>query len=623
MAVLLTALGIQRCAAADGSVLHVSPLGNDQWSGRFPAPLKDGTDGPMASFEAARDAARAIGEAVRIIVHGGDYFLRSAVEFDERDSGLSLIAAEDELPVLHGGMEVADWVEDRDGRWSARVDLPEGAGIGGLFVDGRRQIKARFPNAPEDGDLRGGWLFARTPAPGDESLGNTRFGARPGDLPVLDDVSGVVAHVTGGLFPNTQWGSDTLPVLSIDAAKDLVHVAGTGYFFTGAGSRYYLAGAESFLDAPGEWWFDDGNARLHYIPGSGVDPSDARMTVAILPTFFRFAGTEDISVEGLSFRNGAPEGSGKYATDMRSFGAIRIIGGDRMRVHRNYFENVGVAIHVAESDDVTISGNDIAHVAGNAIFFGPQYGTFGRSDNGAIIGNRIRDVGEVYFESAGIWFQASRNLRIAFNFVERAAQFGISGGSLWGDQDASHRAVIEYNLVLRTNQATADGGAIKMMGAQSTPLDSSIRYNVVTGTDQLMARPDGSFWPPRYEKLNEWPSPISWAIYMDGRASGVSVVGNLLARNVTGIGINGGWNNEVRRNVVLSGTGCAFRVDDLTGRGWRPDWARPNSIERNFAQVSNGGCAANINAPDHGTEYVEISDNFFWSSGPPEPTPRE
>ncbi|MGO8658324.1 right-handed parallel beta-helix repeat-containing protein, partial [Rhizobium ruizarguesonis] len=82
-----------------------------------------------------------------------------------------------------------------------------------------------------------------------------------------------------------------------------------------------------------------------------------------------------------------------------------------------------------------------------------------------------------------------------------------------------------------------DCGAIKMMGEQADPLNSTIRSNLVTGTGHLMNRVDGTFWPPGYENTSEWPSPISWAIYTDGKASGLRIEGNTLSGNVAAIGI--------------------------------------------------------------------------------------
>ena len=38
--------------------LHVSPTGEDRWSGTVAMPAGDGSDGPLATLSAARDAVR-------------------------------------------------------------------------------------------------------------------------------------------------------------------------------------------------------------------------------------------------------------------------------------------------------------------------------------------------------------------------------------------------------------------------------------------------------------------------------------------------------------------------------------------------------------------------------------
>ncbi|PDT02259.1 hypothetical protein CO666_21025 [Rhizobium chutanense] len=594
------------------TIFYVSPEGKDSWSGLLPSANPPGGDGPFASIERARDAAREKGGANTIALGKGDYYLTQPIVFDSRDAGLILTARCNETPILHGGLRVANWAQQTDGRWAAPLKLPPDKGVGDLFVNGIRQTRARFPNAPADGDPRKGWLFAAKCEPAiDMSEGNTRFCFHAGDLPAVDDTSGLVADIVGGFQPGSQWGNDTLPVVSIDGAGRTVHTQGTGYFFTAEGSRYFLIGAKAFLDAPGEWWYDAAAGQLQYIP---VDQSLPNSVVAagILPTFLKLDGANGMVVSGLELRDGAPDGSGKFYTETRGFGAIRIEHADGVKILGNSIENVGVGVHVTESKDALIAGNVIADVAGNGIYVGTNYGTFLKSNGARILSNHIHDVGKVYIETAGIWFQAADNVRIADNLIENTAQFGISGGSLWGSNDAVYNAVIEHNVIHNANQQTADGGAIKMMGEQGDPLNSTIRSNLVTGTGHLMNRADGTFWPPGYENTSEWPSPISWAIYTDGKASGVRIEGNTLSGNVAAIGINGGWSNLVAGNVITHGSGAAFRVDDGTGRGWHPPWARPNRIEENVVSVdSDSGPVAYVNAPDHGPGYAQFARNRY------------
>ncbi|MBX5083516.1 right-handed parallel beta-helix repeat-containing protein [Rhizobium lentis] len=599
-------------SAGARTIFYVSPDGNDTWSGRLPTANRQAGDGPFASIERARDAAREKGGANTIALEKGDYYLTQPIVFDARDTGLILTARCNEVPILHGGLQVRDWVQQADGRWTALLKLPPDEGVGDLFVKGIRQTRARFPNAPADGDPRKGWLFAAKCDPAiDAREGNTRFCFHAGDLPAVDDTSGLVVDIVGGYQPGSQWGNDTLPVVSIDGAARTVYTKGTGYFFTAEGSRYFLAGAKALLDAPGEWWYDLAAGELHYIPVDQALPNSG-VVAGILPTFFRLDGANGMIVSGLELRDGAPEGSGKFYTETRGFGAIRIEHADDVKILGNSIENVGVGVHVTESKDALIAGNVIADVAGNGIYVGTNYGTFLKSNGARILSNHIHDIGKVYIETAGIWFQAADNVRIADNLIENTAQFGISGGSLWGSNDAVYNAVIEHNVIHNANQRTADGGAIKMMGEQADPLNSTIRSNLITGTGHLMNRADGTFWPPGYENTSEWPSPISWAIYTDGKASGLNIEGNTLSGNVAAIGINGGWSNLVAANVITHGSGAAFRVDDGTGRGWHPPWARPNRIENNIVSVDNSdGLAAYVHAPDHGPEYVQFARNRY------------
>jgi hypothetical protein len=593
---------------AEPHALYVAPAGRDDWSGRRPAP--ETSDGPVATLERARDLARADPGIDAIVLRGGDYWLTAPVAFGPEDAGLTLRAAEGEAPVLHGGPRLTAWTEDADCRWSAALALPPEAAPRGLFADGRQEIEARLPNLPEGGGPRDGWLFAAAPPTGEEWGGNTLFRFHEGDIPPLAGTDGLVAHIVGGFNPASQWGSDTLPVTAIDREAHTVTTLGTGYFFTGDGSRYFLAGRPEFLDAPREWWYDRAAGRVRYVAPAGQSPST--ISVGTLPTFLALDGADGMTIRGLSLRDGSPVGSGKFGTDSRGGGAIRVARSARVSIEDDDFANVGVAIHVTESPGARITGNRIAHAAGNAIYLGTDYGSFGRSDGALIAGNRISDVGEVYFETAGIWFQATTGTRVANNLIERAAQFGIAGGSLWGPQDSVYDAVIERNKVRDANRATADGGAIKLMGEQADPLRSVIRQNLVTGTDQLMNRPDGTFWPARYESVDEWPTPISWAIYLDGKASGVTIERNLLLGNVAGIGVNGGWSNVVRGNIVAGGTGAAIRVDDGTGRDWRPPWAETNLVAGNLLEAAAPGTPiAHVYAPGHGAAYVRFAGNLY------------
>lgn len=85
------------------TIFYVSPDGKDTWSGLLPTADEQSGDGPFASIERARDAAREKGGTNTIALGKGDYYLARPIVFDSRDKGLIVTARCDEAPILHGG----------------------------------------------------------------------------------------------------------------------------------------------------------------------------------------------------------------------------------------------------------------------------------------------------------------------------------------------------------------------------------------------------------------------------------------------------------------------------------------------------------------------------------------
>jgi hypothetical protein len=101
--------------AAQALDLHVSPRGNDDWSGRLAQPNASHTDGPLGSLNGARLALRKLprplSEPVRVIFAEGTYRLTEAVGFDAKDSGeegrlISYEAAPGAKVMISGGKEL-------------------------------------------------------------------------------------------------------------------------------------------------------------------------------------------------------------------------------------------------------------------------------------------------------------------------------------------------------------------------------------------------------------------------------------------------------------------------------------------------------------------------------------
>lgn len=123
-------------AAAKSLTLYVATNGDDGWSGRLPAPAKDGRDGPLATLpkalKSAREARANLKEApdaVTIFIHGGTYEITEPLEITSADSGqsaekaLTIAAYRNEQPILSAGQRITGWKgsADNPNKWQAEI----------------------------------------------------------------------------------------------------------------------------------------------------------------------------------------------------------------------------------------------------------------------------------------------------------------------------------------------------------------------------------------------------------------------------------------------------------------------------------------------------------------------
>ena len=152
--------------------LYVAPNGSDAWSGKWAEPK--GGDGPFASIARARDVIRelkgaqgGLKEAVTVRIRGGTYFVPETITFTPEDSGtrecpISYEAFAGEEPVLCGGTTITRWQPYQGKILVATLPDIQAGGwyFRSLFADGRRQIRARFPNVNPTAPYRKGFLYA-------------------------------------------------------------------------------------------------------------------------------------------------------------------------------------------------------------------------------------------------------------------------------------------------------------------------------------------------------------------------------------------------------------------------------------------------------------------------------
>jgi len=105
-------------AASTKADFYLSPNGSDAWSGTLASPNAQGTDGPFASLERARDAVRDLKKSksgdILVLVRGGTYSLTKTVVFGLADSGegdstVTYAAYPGETPVFSSGRKIKGW----------------------------------------------------------------------------------------------------------------------------------------------------------------------------------------------------------------------------------------------------------------------------------------------------------------------------------------------------------------------------------------------------------------------------------------------------------------------------------------------------------------------------------
>jgi hypothetical protein len=322
MPLLLFALLSFFAQAASPVVLHVTPDGNDAWSGKLDRPNSAKTDGPLRSLAGARDAVRRLkqqglsGAPVRVSVAAGTYALTAPVEFGTEDSGTEATpvvyeAARGAKPLFTGGRIITGWKRGADGIWTAAVpEVKAGRWyFEQLWVNGERATRARSPNEFY-------YYMVRKvdrgvdPLTGKEAdLGSRAIVGRPADIdPVFRVSKDRLSDVTAVVYHSWETSRHRLAGADKDASM-LVTSAGApwAFFQWGGPTRFHLENFREALDVPGEWFLDrDGT--LYYMPRPGEDMTSATVVAPVVSDFIHFNGgtngpVQHILLRGLRFEH--------------------------------------------------------------------------------------------------------------------------------------------------------------------------------------------------------------------------------------------------------------------------------------------------------------------------------
>ena len=281
--------------------VHVSPVGDDRNPGSASAPL--------ATFAAAQSLARtSAGQVgVRVVFADGTYYLPETIRFTAADSGSAtspvLYTAQNEgRAVLSGGLKLSlKWEMEADG--IARAQTPAGLEIDQLYINGKRQRMARYPNAVDGQNVFDVWPLEHR---GDTDKDNDALSAAR--VATWKNPAGGYLH---GMHP-ALWGDMHWAIKGKKADGTLDLQGGWQNNRPAAiHNRYrFVENIREELDAPGEWFHDRTTNTLMCLPEKGVDLPSAMIEVVRLKHLVEFEGNKDRPVEnvhlkGFTFRHAA------------------------------------------------------------------------------------------------------------------------------------------------------------------------------------------------------------------------------------------------------------------------------------------------------------------------------
>ena len=324
--------------------------GNDNWSGRFPFPVHDRTDGPLATLGHAREVVQSVDktsvERVTVFFRGGTYYVPATVTFTEADSGTasSEIIYQNfpgESPVFSGGVRVQNWVNQGGNQWT--TTLPASTQyFENLFYNGERRLRPRL------GGYLGQVYYIESPVKlpaGDPQINENciaiddnkppttyecfdRFQYKRGDpignlgqnlAPPKDNPCGQPRgdkNLVGDIeiLNFQQFSTSKLRVSCIDTTNRIAYLTGATTFSHAnyhqdgfqSGRRYLVENVADALTEPGQWFLDHSGERgtwtLTYLAKPGENPNIGNVVIPQTePPLVRTSKLRHVTFQGLTF----------------------------------------------------------------------------------------------------------------------------------------------------------------------------------------------------------------------------------------------------------------------------------------------------------------------------------
>lgn len=541
-----------------GQPYFVSPSGHDENPGTL--------EKPFATLQRAQQAARQKHEDV--FLRGGTYYLPDTLVFTARDSGMKggpviIQNYRNEKPVISGGVRLSNlaWQPYTNGILQAHV--PADLQTEELFINGERQILARYPNYDPKAPYFNGYAA--------NAISQQRV-AR------WSDPSGGYYHA---MHP-ALWGDFTWRITGKDTHGEVI-LEGGWQNNRGTAAHRDIRFVENIfeeLDAPGEWFLNSKTHTLFFYPPADLDLKHARVEATRLRTLVEFRGSQAspvkwITLRGITFRQAARTVMDTREPLLRSDwaiyrgGAIFFSGAEDCTLEDSFIDQVGGnGVFVNHYNRrVSIRSTQIAKAGASGICFvgDPQAArnplfnyhqvqalekmdrTPGPKTDDYPADCLVEDclihlTGRVEKQTAGVEIDLARNITVRHCSIYDMPRAGINiGDGCWGGH------VIEFCDVFDTVKETGDHGSFNSWGR-----DRFWRPDIGEVNAWVRQVPD----LPKLDAIasvvlanNRWRCDHGWDIDLDDGSSFYIITNNLCLHG--GIKNREGFGRLVENNIIV------------------------------------------------------------------------
>lgn len=587
--------------------LYVSVKGTDSNKGTI--------DSPFATLEAAQNAVREAKKSeanrpVEVIIREGVYYLQQTLELIPEDSGtkeapVTWRSAENERVILSGGMSVSgNWKKDSDGKtWY--VDLPSTKGwvrdvtqpevyqkqpIGPwhfrqLYVNEKRTIRARFPNATEQNPF----LYAIDGSKEYVKLRDGEVKSSWGDE--TDAQINIVPHWR---FFN-QWND----VVKVNAKESTITIGPRErHALMDKGSWFWIEGVKSELDQPGEWYLDTKIGRLYYIAESEQNPNDQKIIAPYLNRIVYLKGDVEkgthvsyVNFRGLEFRH-TTFTLGQIEARVHTDGVVMFENTQNCSIENCHFENIGgyaLWLHLDSKNNsfcrntvlnsggggVLLTGSRLSYMDDSKIYTPGEAAAKVAPYLTEITHNTVKHCGQIRYYGGGVHIDsrpASMAMfpgnHIAHNHFQDLSRNGIFSFRNQGGN------VIEFNEIHDCMQTTIDGASIHFASMNRFNAPNFILNNYLYDIWGFEQKPDGK--PIRR---------LGNAVFLDWATSHTTVKNNVIY-NTAGEEIKnimGNWNLDIENNLVSKTRIEPFLAQEIGPKGIASQNINPENL------ISTGG----------------------------------